>query len=158
MRLAFYKAEKGTVWSRLIAMWTQGPYSHVELVFNEGTQPPLGVTAIQHDPHGTLCFSSAENDNGTRFKILDMNDGKWDFIDVKLDEQLALADAKSFLGLKYDWKGIMGFVFAPIPDNKYEYYCSEIVTLLLQQQGLVKDINSHKTSPNQLYARLKKGV
>lgn len=159
IRLAFYKAEKGTVWSKLIAMWTQGPYSHVEAVFYTIPATTTEVPVLQHDPDGVLCFSSAENDGGTRFKALTMMDGKWDYVDVNdIDEGQAYKFCKTQLGKKYDWDGIVGFVLSFKSANPDEVFCSEVCTKILQNQGKFLDLVASKTSPNALYKRLLKGV
>lgn len=158
-RLAFYKAEKGGIWSKLLALWTQGPYSHVEVVFFSTPPTTTLVPVIQHDAGGTLCFSAAENDGGTRYKVLAMDDGKWDFHDIsEMDDGIAFTDSMQFQNIKYNWDGLVAFVLKFYPDNKSEVFCSEVVTMIAQKQGFLKDLEPSKTSPNALWKRLQKGV
>ncbi|MDP9112452.1 MAG: hypothetical protein M3O20_02085 [Acidobacteriota bacterium] len=152
MKLAFYRAAKGTLFSKLIAWFTRpGGYSHVELVFPEwsGAFPP-DMDIREHDAGGTLCFSSAENDGGTRFKILDLNDGKWDFAPIALDYAKALAWCIRHQHLAYDWRGLRGFVFPWEKPDPKDLFCSECAIECSQDQQLFLQLVAGKTSPNTL--------
>lgn len=154
-QLAFYKATSGTLWSRLISLWTGGPYSHVELAMPDVSPDDPSLGAWPHDPGGTLCFSSSEQDGGTRFKVIDLKDGKWDVVDVpNVSEALLIRDAQKYNHLKYDWMAILGFVLQDAPAAKDEYMCSEMCTTLLQLQGQLNDLKPARTSPNALYKRV----
>jgi len=165
MKIAFYKARKkpgfAKLWAMGIAAISGGPYSHCELVFDKGMeQTPfnqLGVLVVKHDPGGSLCFSSGEGDGGTRFKLIDLEDGKWDLFDMPdLNPRVAMNWCIEHQFLKYDWAGLRGFVFPwshPDPDD---LFCSEAVVECCQWQGeLLKwpsggKVDAGKTSPNDL--------
>jgi len=152
MRLAFYRAAKGTWFSKSIAWFTRpGGWSHCELVFDTWTgafDPSLDIR--QHDPGGSLCFSSAENDGGTRFKVLDLNDGKWDTVPVALDAGKALLWCRSRQGRKYDWRGLRGFILPWEKPDPADLFCSECAVECFQDQQLFSQLIAGKTSPNAL--------
>ena len=63
IKAAFYKG-KGDLANKIIRWWTRSIYSHCELVFD-------GV-----------CMSSSMRDGGVRAKMIDLDSGNWDVIDV----------------------------------------------------------------------------
>lgn len=155
MRLAFYIAAKGTIWSKLIAKFTGGKYSHVEIVFDNWTGAfPKGMDIREHDPDGSLCFSSAENDGGTRFKILDLTDGKWDLVPIQIDSVKALLWCVAHQHIRYDWRGLRGFIFPWEHPDPRDLFCSECAVECMQHQGLLLPAPpvAGKTSPNALAA------
>lgn len=155
MKLAFYRAAKGTVWSKAIALWTRGPYSHVEIVFDDldwskWRRPPVLIDLREHDAGGTLCFSSAENDGGTRFKMLDLHDGKWDLFPFPVDAARALQWCAGHQHLAYDWRGLRGFVFPWEKPDPRDLFCSECAVECGQDQGIFRALIAGRTSPNAL--------
>ena len=80
MKLAFYLAENGTFFDKLIASWSGlgkggARFSHVELVIGEPEgEPPL-------------CFSSSPRDGGVRTKHIDLSSGHWEIVDVPVLER-----------------------------------------------------------------------
>ena len=65
MELLFYRAEKGNWQDKLIALWTRGIYSHVEIRFSDG-----------------MCFTSSNREGGTRFIDIYIREGVWDVVDI----------------------------------------------------------------------------
>lgn len=63
IKLALYKA-KGTLPNAAIRWWTGSQYSHCELVVDG------------------WCYSSSVMDKGVRRKLIDLNSGHWDCIDL----------------------------------------------------------------------------
>lgn len=60
-------------------------------------------------------------------------------------------------GKKYDWAGIAGFVFPPVPDDRKERFCSEECARLPQQAaGYFRGVVPVRTSPNQLAKLIQK--
>ena len=138
MRLAFYKTEHGRLYQKAIAWWTRpGPYCHVEVVFDGWDHVYYSNMDIQqHDAGGSLCFSSSEQDGGTRFKIIDINPEQWDTVDVPYSYERSLAWALRHQHLKYDWRGLRGFVFPWEKPDPADLFCSEAATELGQAQGV----------------------
>ncbi len=165
MKIAFYKAAKkpgfAKIWSMLIAAYTGGPYSHCELVFpDEWAKKPfseLGIMVQPHDKDGSLCFSSSEMDGGTRFKMIDLTDGKWDLWEMEdLNARVAMNWCQDHQFLKYDWAGLRGFILPWTKPNPEDLFCSEAVIECCQWQGELlkwpkggKLIAGH-TAPNDL--------
>lgn len=118
LRAAFYK---GThlglpgVYNRGVRWWTRSAYSHVELVFSTGH-----------------CASASYMDGGVRFKVIEFDADKWDFVD--LPAQLEPAAFQWFLdhrGQPYDLLGNLHFVVARVADDKRKWFCSESVAAAL---------------------------
>jgi hypothetical protein len=137
MKLAFYRADHGGRIDAIIAAVDNGPYSHVELVFD-------GISGE--------CFSSSIRDGGTRFKRIDLNDGKWDLYDVPCsnDEETDVwLWCHSQLHKPYDLLGVLAFKLPTRQDGK-AWFCSEVCTAALQRISLLSGLVPHKTSPNAL--------
>jgi len=146
-RYAFYKAfeAKGaSIKDKIIAKWTHGPYSHVELVA----------------PNGMMCSSSPRY-GGVRCKPHVYDKSTWDYITVNISNFAYFAYTKfcdETLGLKYDWLGIAGFVL-PIHDNPKKYFCSEWTS----KAGIIMGIEClypkepSRLSPNKLAKTLLAG-
>ena len=138
MRLAFYKAKYGNWWDKIISWWTWGPYSHCELVFSDGE-----------------AFSASPRDGGTRFKAIEFVPERWDFIEVEVRDENELREwCKTQDGRKYDWLGILGFIFSIRRlDDKDKWYCSEICFHALSKfNSSLPRINHRRFDPNRLYA------
>ena len=140
MKIAFYRAAKkpgiAKLWSLGIAAITAGPFSHCELVFDTTDEKTFPANTMLHDSGGNLCFSSSEADGGTRFKQINLHDGKWvlwEFPD--LNAQVAMSWCLDHEGLKYDWAGLRGFVFPWDKPNPADLFCSEAVVECAQWQG-----------------------
>ncbi|NLC21106.1 MAG: hypothetical protein GX771_04250 [Halomonadaceae bacterium] len=63
VKLAMYKG-KGTFANQFIRWWTGSIYSHCELVVGE------------------MCYSSSLMDGGVRWKVINLNSGNWDLIEL----------------------------------------------------------------------------
>jgi len=144
IKIAFYKktAPKANWIDKIIAWWTKGLYSHVELI-------------VENE-----MYSTSPRDGHVRKKKHIYDKNTWDYLTLKITEK----DYKKFLnffeqtqGLKYDWFGIFGFI-SPISDREDKYFCSEWVTKALIIVGINKlfPIEPSKTSPNRLYKLLNK--
>jgi hypothetical protein len=115
MKVAFYKGNK-EIFNNLVRWWTRGPYSHVELVMPDGQS-----------------FSSSYRDGGVRGKYIQFDDGHWDFLelDASLDEKIIMERINGLMGMKYDTRGIFGFVIRSIGDNRHKMFCSEFLMHVL---------------------------
>jgi len=111
MKIAFYQAKYGNKLDKLIAFWTHGSYSHVELIFDE------------------WWYTSSPRDGGVRAKEIKPTD-HWHFIDLKVDNFLCRKTKLWFFtqqGIKYDY---LGAVFGLKTKNRW--YCSEICATMLK--------------------------
>lgn len=132
MKVAFYK-NNSHLFNRLVSWWTKGPYSHVELVFNDN-----------------LSASSSNRDHGVRYKHIKFNPDNWDVFQLTgFDETFAQKFIAKQLGKKYDIKGLFGFVWAASKDNPRKYFCSELV------MGALGYKEPWRFSPNDCYVILK---
>ena len=165
MKIAFYKAAKkpgfAKLWSLGIALITGGLYSHCEIVLDDKyIMAPFndtGIIVMQHDKGGSLCFSASEMDGGTRFKLIDLKDGKWDVVGMPdMDDRRVLNWCQEQQFLHYDWAGLRGFVFPWSKDDPKVLFCSEAVILCCQWQAELRKwptgraVIADRTSPNDL--------
>jgi hypothetical protein len=115
MKLALYKGA-GRLFDKAIRTWTQSPYSHCELVTDDG-----------------LFLSSSPRDGGVRAKRQEVDSSKWDFIPLPYTDQSEII--KKFYkecGKEYDWKGIIGTqIFHLGIQSDTKWFCSEICAYLL---------------------------
>ena len=133
MKLALYKA-RGNWMDRAIRAWMRGPYSHVELVVGDA-------------PWGSTCFAASNREGAVRLKTMVLDADTWDIVDLGSDGE---AEARQWfldrIGAKYDWIGILGFIFRPIRGSRSRYFCSEAVAAAL---GFAEP---WRMDPNQLHA------
>ena len=129
MKLAFYKGRED-LYDRLISWWTQGPYSHVELVISDN-----------------CCMSSSPRDGGIRFKNIDLRPDHWDLVELEgYDPVYAYNWFKEHEGRKYDFLGILGFVFGPLQQDKKRFFCTEAIGHALKMK------EPWRLDPNAMYA------
>ena len=106
-RLAFYKG-KGTLVDKSIRLWTNSPYSHVELVIGE------------------MWYSSSPRVGGVRKKVVVPKEGNWDYVDVDVDQEILDELFVATQGTGYDWKGIVFNEILPFSvHSDTKWYCSE---------------------------------
>jgi hypothetical protein len=137
MKIAFYKKKLNGlhgVYSSVVRWWDDGPYSHCELVFDNG-----------------LSASSSLMDGGVRFKEIDFSNDAWDFLDVPLSvsQETAHLWFLAHEGCKYDLLGNLGFVFRRGLEDQSKWFCSEAVAASL---GFSE---AWRLSPNGLYQIIK---
>lgn len=134
MQLWFYQAKYGNSLDKLIAFWTQGPFSHVELVFSNGD-----------------CLSSSVRDGGVRFKQIPLTE-KWIVIDLGGDDrEAAIRDwATKEVGKKYYyWGTICVALGIPSQHSSGKWYCSELISYIMNSYQFAKmPVN---LSPNDIY-------
>ncbi len=138
MKLAFYKA-KGNWKDKLIRFWTKGPYSHVEIVSEDG-----------------YMYSSSPRDNGVRKKKHTYDPKKWDYVEVEINPKILEEFYEETKGEHYDLAGILGFVI-PVKDRTNRWFCSEWCSNVLKISGhkAMWKQEPSKISPNRLYKLLK---
>lgn len=145
IRVAFKNAFRSrSLWSKGIAWWTRGPYSHVELW-------------LAGEPEAAICFSSREG-KGTGRAILDLRPN-FDVIqlttsstDPKIFEKIySLCESEPHKS--YDWLGLLGFLGPAKVHDSRDRFCSEYVYEKLEQAdclAVVGGPDRWKVSPNQL--------
>jgi hypothetical protein len=146
IEFAFYKksAPRANWADEIISWWTNGPYSHVELIID-------GV-----------MYSSSPRDGYVRCKPHIYDPLSWDYIDVSVSDRDIDRIKKFFTkteNRKYDWLGILGFII-PVHDSEQKYFCSEWCTKAGIIGGIecLYDKNPSRMSPNRLaYTLLKAG-
>ena len=148
MKLAFRNIKnetfigKAIIWytskglkSKFNGEWKKG-FSHVELVVD-----------------GISC-SASQYENKVRCKRINYNPSCWEFIElpVSYTQRHKVGDFfKDKIGKKYDYLGILGFIFGN-RDSRDKWFCSEICTEALKQAGIIKwNKDSARVSPNDLY-------
>lgn len=95
----------------------------------------LKITKYSHTEiciDGT-CYSSSVRDKGVRSKVIDLNSGKWDLIDItsQVDKDKALEVFNANKGKKYDWLGALGFGLPFLIQDQNKEYCFEINAKML---------------------------
>ncbi len=135
LKIAFYRAEFGKWYEKLISWYTLGPFSHVELIFDD------------------QWFSSSPRDGGVRYKEIFAVEGRWEFIEIKCNKKLVKDWCDGEIGKQYDWRGFFNFVL-PIGYSRHRWFCSEICVAALQKDGLLAGVRPHVVSPNDFYRLL----
>ena len=149
--LAFYKAwnnKFADITDRVIGVWTNGPYSHVEyIVFDE------------NKGHYIMC-SALGTCNCVRCKKHEFNTLIYDYIEVEIENPNRVVEFFELIeGSKYDFKGIILSQIFPLGmDNPNEWFCSESCTKASQLSGIKnKDlwkVKPESISPNDLAYKL----
>jgi hypothetical protein len=117
MRVAFYKATRPGlpgIYNRLVRWWTRSPYSHAEIVFNDG-----------------LSASASLMDGGVRFKLIQFDSAHWDFVEIDSDEIAARRWFTRHDGDDYDLMGNVGFFIGCIRDSAGKWSCAESIAAAL---------------------------
>ena len=131
MKLAFYKA-KGDWVDLLVRIWTNSPYSHVEVVHNKD------------------WYSSSPRDGGVRIKQIVDDGNSWDFVEVEIDKERLHQKYREYKGKGYDFKGILLSNILPIGwHSKNKATCSEFVADVLGYG------NPSKFNPQDILDKLK---
>lgn len=137
MKVVFYK--NGTALSdRLIRWWTHSPYSHCELLFDDGlmvsSYPHIGIRELHVgslDPHF------------------------WDILDIPLDAEKTdhlKTWCKGELGCPYDWASLFMSQVLKIPRaHPDKWYCSEFCAAGLQQADQLHNVLPCTLSPGRLF-------
>lgn len=142
MKVAFQKNDR-SFFAGLIRWWTGSPYSHCELLFDDGRM-----------------FSSHIKDHGTRY----MNPGvlranEWDvvLIPATLEQEIAVhVFCDNELNCGYDWWGILcSQVLRLQRSHPRKWFCSEVCAAALQRMGMLPMAKPCTFSPGKLYKRLR---
>jgi len=158
MYLAFYGNNYGSIYGKFVRWWTSPlsyklngkwkyTYSHVEIVFSDG-----------------MMFSASSYENKVRFKKHSFTGTAWDRLKLNISKQdedtiRARCEQRVLKKEKYDYLGLLGFVFKNIHEDKTKSFCSEVCTKELQLYiPEFRNLIPCKTSPNDMAKALKFGV
>lgn len=135
MKVAFYIAEYGNFYDKLISIWTGSIFSHCELIFSDGE-----------------AFSASPMFKGTRFICSKkFNKKHWIFLDldISMDQENEIRyKSTQLLYTKYDWVGIFLSQVLPFKiQDEQKWWCSEICAYLL-------GLKNKNLSPKQLLLEL----
>lgn len=138
MKIAFQKHD-GTLAARLIRLWTWSPYSHCEIIFEDG-----------------YAFSSHIRDGGTRYtRMPNPSPAYWDVYPVPCtasQEAMIRAFCDGELGCKYDLIGIYFSQILPLRrEHPDKWFCSEICAAILKQLGFFANAEACEFSPGSLH-------
>lgn len=135
MKVAFYKSTRPGlpgIYNRLVRWWEPGLYSHCELVFGDG-----------------VAASSSYMDGGVRFKRIDFDPDRWDFIELPAHlEHDAYVWFAMHVGEGYDIIGNFSFLLDFLRSHTGKWFCSEAVG---ESLGMVE---AWRLGPNGLAAAL----
>lgn len=118
MKAAFYRGTRpgmAGLYNWLVRKWTRSEFSHCEIIFSDG-----------------WAASSSYLDGGVRFKRIDFDPARWDFIGLPDHlEPAARAWFESHVGQPYDLLGNLHFIVGPVADDKRKWFCSESIAAAL---------------------------
>jgi hypothetical protein len=138
IKIAFYHAKHGTLQDKLIAFFTKGEFSHVEIVFEDGT-----------------AYSSSPRDGGVRAKNIHFDAQKWHILEVEISP-IEYNTLRKYLhqriGIQYDWIAIFGHFIGITHGNKYT--CTEIISEGLSFYTQILHNVRHGITPDELYAQI----
>jgi len=139
IKVLFYYGP-GDLITRTIRVLTHGPYSHVEIQFTDGCR-------FFSSGHGLYIGAHMICDR----KIYDPC---WDQILIPAtQEQERAAEGFIFhlIGLPFDMRGMVGFLFPFLDRGRQGTYCSSIILNVLQESLHMFPGIGRKISPNGLY-------
>lgn len=115
MKIAFYKASKGTWIDKVIAIWTFGRYSHCELIDDGG-----------------VAYSISGTQGGVyKRKFYDGTESDWDIVELppiitcSNPDDLLYKFYEKTKTSKYDWFGMFFRFLIQINLPNKRYYCTE---------------------------------
>ena len=137
-----------------IRVITRSPYSHCELAIPDTARP--GVY---------FCVSASVRDGGVRGKFMTLPGDRWDLLPAidpeylrdpaHYDRALRTLPAETvsdwlrrYQGQRYDWAGVLRFVFPWLRQSGMRWFCSEFVARVLDMA------NPEKQSPQSVYQYL----
>lgn len=128
IRIAFFKGDKQEWHHRFIRWWTRSPYSHAEIVLDDGE------TWVSISP---FLFTRVAARVRTH-----VPEDEWDYLEFRVtpEELHALKDFISeTTGDGYDWTGMLISQILPfIVKGKGRWYCSSWIAHALSHAGIVK--------------------
>lgn len=147
--LALYKGNGKKLLHKIedaaIRLFTWGKYSHCEIAVKK----PHFRTGERIPEYYFECYSASPREGGVRKKRIDLENGKWDLIELNISEEQVKAYFERTKGKKYDFWGALGIVLGT-RQRQSRYFCSEWCynVIFNSEEG-------HKYSPNRLAKLLK---
>jgi hypothetical protein len=138
MKLMFYRGP-GNIVTKIIRVYTRGPYSHVELQFTNGTR-------FFTSGHGVLQGAHMVRDHR-------MYGPLWDSILIPAtqeQEDAAQRFAFALIGIPFDLRGLFRFLL-PGRSRRKGKYCSAVILDVLQKSLRMFSGVQSKISPNELH-------
>lgn len=136
MFLAFYRGFHGRSFANvitwLIRKLTGGPYSHVAIVFGDGTGAEASGRPLFRRTAGVKWLPAA------RF-----SQGGWDLLPVaatEREEATARAFVAGHIGEGFDWASLWRFVIPWLKPGPGKWFCTGFVLKALQSAGLARNI------------------
>lgn len=133
MKIAFYKGKK-RLNNKIISWWMNGKYSHAELILED----------LKNG--ASWCVSSSSQDGGVRVKEIFLKPEHWDIVEVGGDKGAALRWYLKHRNTKYDWFGLLGFIYRRYGGQKKKWFCSEAIMSMLGYE------DAWRFEPNIMYA------
>lgn len=123
MKLAFYQGR--SLVSRLIRFVTWGKYSHVAVMLDDGR-----ILEAWHKPNGVRLIShlGEGHEVGTLVDVYDVPELPF--------PHSATTAAEDMIGMKYDFAGLLGFVFRRRTQDRNRLFCSEAAVMLAAIGGV----------------------
>ena len=117
-QVALYKGTRPGlpgIYNRAVRAWERGPYSHCEMIFSDG-----------------MAASSSFEDGGVRFKSIQFDTDRWDFISLPADqERRARYWFHDHESEGYNLMGNLNHIIGFISGSKDKSFCSESVAASL---------------------------
>jgi hypothetical protein len=136
VKIAFYKATRPGIqgwFNRAVRWWTNGNYSHCEIVLNEFADG------------SSQCASSSFIDGGVRHKTIKLDPEHWDIVEYQADQFAVIEWFSQHDGKKYDVLGLFGFIWRRADGHKMRWHCSESAAAALGFE------QPWRLDPNSLY-------
>jgi hypothetical protein len=139
MKLMFYRGP-GDIVTKIIRMYTSGPYSHVELQFSNGRR-------FFASGHGVFQGTHMVRDHKTYGPL-------WDAVLVPAtqeQEDAAQRYAFALIGKPFGVRDLFRFLL-PGSSRRRGKYCSAVVMDVLQNElHMFSEVKSYKVSPNGIH-------
>ena len=113
MKLASFKGVRPGVaglFSIGCKWWLNGPYTHTELIFSDG-----------------WAGTSRATEGGVVLHKIDYPPEDWDIIEIDGDEAYARKWFEDHVGAKFDYFGLLGFVWRPEEGQQTRWFCVESI-------------------------------
>lgn len=138
--IMFYHGTKSVnsdakLFDRLICWWTKSPYSHTESVV--GYSDYSDIERIHLAGGSLYCWSASLNEGKVRPTLIYPTKEKWTCVVLEGYDKASIRTYwESVKGSRYDYPGVLGFVFKFIKQVTKWIYCSEGVAAALIRSAL----------------------